>query len=90
MAFQVPVVPKVTITVDGQTLRLPDTPVRATNTNGYMDVTHYQTYAPLHEGSVIRATASDPSVKIDVRPISDGRASVRCSYQGQEKIYLIN
>ena len=85
-----PVVPKVTITVDGQTLRLPDTPVRSTNANGYVDVTHYQTYAPLHDNSVIKATASDPSVKIVIGKIADGRATVKCTYNGQDKLYLIN
>ena len=85
-----PVVPKVTITVDGQTLRLPDTPVRSTNANGYVDVTHYQTYAPLNDNSVIKATASDPSVKIVIGKIADGRATVKCTYNGQDKLYLIN
>ncbi len=85
-----PVVPQVTITVDGKTLRLPDTPVRSTNANGYMDVSHYQVYAPVNDHSVIRATASDPAVSIVVGAITDGRATVRCSYQGQDKVYLIN
>ena len=83
-------VPKVEITVDGQVLRLPDTPVRASNANGYMDVTHYQAYAPIKKGSVIKAKASDPSVKIEISPVVEGRASVKCTYKGQDKIYLIN
>ena len=85
-----PVVPTVTITVDGQRLNLPSTPIRGTNANGYTDVTHYQTYAPMKEGSVIKATASDPAVSITVGKIVDGRASVKCTYNGQDKIYLIN
>ena len=85
-----PVVPKVTITVDGQALRLPDTPVRSTNANGYVDVTHYQTYAPLNDNSVIKATATDASVKIVIGKITDGRATVKCTYNGQDKLYLIN
>ncbi len=85
-----PVVPTVTITVDGQRLNLPPTPIRGTNANGYTDVTHYQTYAPMKEGSVIKATASDPAVSITVGKIVDGRASVKCTYNGQDKVYLIN
>ena len=85
-----PVVPTVTITVDGQRLNLPSTPIRGTNANGYTDVTHYQTYAPMKEGSVIKATASDPAVSITVGKIVDGRASVKCTYTGQDKVYLIN
>ena len=85
-----PVVPTVTITVDGQRLNLPSTPIRGTNANGYTDVTHYQTYAPMKEGSVIKATASDPAVSITVGKIVDGRSSVKCTYNGQDKVYLIN
>ena len=85
-----PVVPTGTITVDGQWLNLPSTPIRGTNANGYTDVTHYQTYAPMKEGSVIKATASDPAVSITVGKIVDGRASVKCTYNGQDKVYLIN
>ena len=83
-------VPTVTITVDGQQLRLPTTPIRSSNANGYIDVSHYQTYAPLKDGSVIKATASDPAVKIVVGKVVDGRASVKCTFNGQDKIYLIN
>ena len=85
-----PVVPTVTITVDGQQLNLPSIPIRSSNANGYIDVTHYQTYAPLKDSSVITATSSDPSVRIVVGKITDGRASVKCTFNGQDKIYLIN
>ncbi len=46
-ALVAPVVPTVTITIDGKEVKLPNTPVRSTNANGYCDVTHYQAYAPL-------------------------------------------
>ena len=88
--INIPVVPQPTITVDGKTLRLPTTPVRSTNANGYTDLTHYQIYAPLTEQSVIKATASDPSVKIEVSPVVAGRATVKMTYQGQDKLFLIN
>ena len=85
-----PVVPVVTITVDGKKLNLPTTPIRGTNANGYTDATRYQVYAPMKIGSVIKATATDSAVKIEVGQIVDGRATVKCTYNGQNKIYLIN
>ena len=85
-----PTVPMVTIDVDGKRVRLPSTPVRASNANGYTDVSRYQVYAPMSDKSVIRATASDPAVAISVSRIVEGRATVKCTYKGQEKVYLIN
>ena len=90
VAIERPTTPTVAITVDGKLLALPSLPQRFTNANGYSDVSHYQTYAPLTATSVIRATASDPAVALTVSPVSDGRASVHCTYHGQEKVYLIN
>ena len=87
---QVPVVPQVTITADGQRLALPADPIRTTNANGYTDLTHYQVYAPLKAGSQLKAQADVPGVQITVSPIVEGRATVKCVYQGKEKIYLIN
>ena len=87
---QIPVVPTVNITVDGKALQLPATPIYTSNTNGYTDCTNYQVYAPLKKGSTLQATASDPAVKIEVSPVVEGRATVRCTYQGKTKTYLIN
>jgi hypothetical protein len=89
-AASVPVVPQVTITADGQRLNIPDAPIRSTNANGYTDYTHYQVYAPLKPGSRITATASVPGVTVSVSPVTAGRATVRCTYKGKEKIFLIN
>lgn len=88
--LEAPVVPTVRITVDGKAVNMPGKPLYATNENGYMESTNYQVYAPLKAHSVIKATASDPSVKIVVGCITDGRATVKCTYQGQTKTYLIN
>ena len=85
-----PVSPTVTITVDGKQLTIPELPVRFTNANGYSDVSHYQTYAPLNDNSAIRVSVSDPSVSTSISDITDGRATVRCTYKGQERIFLIN
>ena len=85
-----PAVPQVIITADGQQLAIPSTPVRSTNFNGYTDLTHYQVYAPLKDNSVIKATASDPAVKCTVGTITNGRAVVKATYNGIEKVFLIN
>ena len=85
-----PQVPTVTIAVDGQQLLLPELPIFATNENGITQTNRYQTRGPLREGSVIKVTPTSPDVKVEVSPIVDGRASVRCTYQDQHKIYLIN
>lgn len=88
--FEVPVVPTVSITADGKTLNLPSTPIRCTNANGLTDATRYQVYAPLTDKSVIKVIPSHPSVQFEVSPIVEGRATVKCTYNGQTKTYLIN
>ncbi len=85
-----PVVPQVTITVDGQKLNIPERPLMSTNQNGYTECNHYQLYVPMKAGSKIETKASAPGVKFTVSPISDGRATIRATYQGQEKVFLIN
>jgi len=87
---QRPVVPEVSITVDGKQVAMPKQPVFSTNDNGLMDLTHYQTYAPLTDKSVIKATANGGNVDIKIGKITDGRATVRCTYNGKEKVYMIN
>ena len=85
-----PVVPEITITVDGKKIALPSKPVFSTNGNGLMDLTHYQAYAPLRSNSTIKATAKGGKVDIQIGKIVDGRATVKCEFNGKEKIYLIN
>lgn len=62
----------------------------ATNANGYMDATHYQVYAPLTASSKLEVTATATDVKIQKGPVVGGRAIVRCTYKGKEKVFLIN
>ncbi len=88
--LEMPQVPTVTITVDGKPLAMPATPVYATNANGYMDATNYQVYAPLKDDSKIVVTLSFGDVKVDVSNIVDGRATVKCTYNGKTKRYLLN
>ena len=85
-----PTVPQVKIFADGKQLAVPTTPVRFTNANGIMDQLHYQVYAPLQDGSVLQVSASDPDVLISTGPVVNGRATVKCSWKGLEKIYWIN
>ena len=84
-------VPEVTISVDGQKLSIPQTPIMSTNANGYTECNHYQLYGPLKAGSKLEATSNAPKgVKLEVSPIVEGRATVKATYKGKEKIFLIN
>ena len=87
-----PKVPQVTITVDGQKLHIPHRPIMATNQNGYMEANHYQVYAPMKADSKIEATCENAkdAVKFEISPITDGRATIKATYKGKEKIFLIN
>lgn len=86
----VPAVPTVKITVDSKDLNIPANALYSTNDNGYTEVNHYQLYAPVKDNSVIKATSSDPSVRFDVSPISQGRATVTGTFNGRKKVFLIN
>ncbi|MBQ7180988.1 MAG: hypothetical protein IJR87_06820 [Bacteroidaceae bacterium] len=83
-------VPKVTITTDGHVLSIPTTPVYTSNANGYTDATHYQVYAPLTDTSKLQATSDNPAVKFEISPVTAGRATVKATYRGKTKTYLIN
>ena len=84
-------VPMVSIIADGKELTIPREPIRSTNANGYTDLTRYQVYAPLKADSKLEATTTHPKdVHIVVSPVVDGRATVKATYKGKEKIFLIN
>ena len=85
-----PAVPTVQISVDGLALAVPATPIRCSNANGLTDQIRYQVYGPVKDDSRLEVKASDPAVQVEVSPIVAGRATVKCSYNGLEKIYLIN
>ena len=85
-----PIVPQITITVDGQKLLIPDTPIRATNQNGLMDASTYQLYAPMKQGAKIEVNASDPSVTYEISTGTEYRATVKATYKGKTKTYRIN
>ena len=88
--INVPVVPEVTITADGKKLNIPAIPIHSSNQNGLMDATTYQLYAPLQDHSRLSATANVPGVTFQVSPVTSGRATVKATYQGKTKTFLIN
>ena len=88
--FDAPVVPSVDIMADDQPLVIPTTPIRFTNLNGYTDQTRYQVYGKLSDGSKLTASSSDPAVKFEISPIVEGRATIKATYNGLTKIFLIN
>ena len=90
MSLKAPQVPQVTIMADGQKLVIPSTPIRFTNLNGYTDQTRYQVYGKLTDGSKLTATSTNPSVKFEISPIVEGRATIKATYNGLTKIFLIN
>ena len=85
-----PVVPQVTITADGQKLNIPTTPIRFNAQNGFAEQNRYQVYGRLLKGSKLEATADVPGVKFEVSPIVEGRATIKATYNGQIKYFLIN
>ena len=90
-AHPVPMVPKVTITADGKPLTIPQTPIRFTNQNGYSDQIRYQVYGPLKANTKLEATSDAPDgVKFDISPIVEGRATIKATFKGKTKIFLIN
>ena len=88
--FEAPVVPLVNIVVDGQKLVIPTTPIYFTNLNGYTDLTRYQVYGKMSDNSNIVATSNVPEVKFEISKIVEGRATVKATYNGITKIFLIN
>ena len=86
----VPTVPQVIITADGQKLNIPTTPVRFNAQNGFAEQNRYQVYGRLLKGSKLEAKSDVPGVKFEVSPIIEGRATIKATYNGQTKIFLIN
>jgi len=88
--LKMPVVPQVTITADGQKLNIPADPIRATNQNGLMDASTYQTYGLLKANTKIQASSNVPEVTFTISPVTAGRATVKATYKGKTKTFLIN
>lgn len=96
-AIAQPIVPKVKIMIDGTALQLPTLPTRSTNINGYTDSNHYDVMYQPKEPKCLRdlkisAKASNPDVKIEIGKFDPETrvADVKCTYDGQTKVYHIH
>ena len=79
-----------TIAVDGVNLTIPQQPLLSTNLNGYTMNNHYQLYGRILPNSVLTATCDNKDVQIEVGKIADGRATVKATWKGVTKVFLIN
>lgn len=90
-----PVIPVISITVNGTPVEIPQTPVRSTNTNGIVGYDIYETKYTVPVGTngipVVTAYASEPEVKISVEQATsvNGKAEVKFNYKGVEKTYYV-
>jgi hypothetical protein len=99
-----PIVPTVKISVNGEVIELPNTPVRSTNSNGIVGYDIYEVTFKLLDNAtsipIISASASDPSItttiysnfieKVDTQGRSiSGTAEVKFDYKGVVKTYRI-
>ena len=89
--FEAPQVPQVTISIDGQALVIPKNPIWFTNLNGYAEANHYQVYGKLcNKHNEIKVSSTVPGVKFEISKIVEGRATVKATYNGKTKVFLIN
>lgn len=90
-----PVVPSVTIAVNGKELALPKIPVRSTNANGIVGYDVYQTSYQLPAASTelptVSASSDSSEVKVDITQAqsNSGAAVVRFDYNGVVKTYRV-
>ncbi len=94
-----PVPPTVSISVNGQALTLPTTPVRSTNANGITEYDQYETTYKLPAGAAIpKATAStnNPAVNISITQGASNTAKgtvpfdlIKFDYKGVVKTYKV-
>jgi hypothetical protein len=90
-----PVPPTVSIKVNGEEINLPATPVRSSNANGITDYdiysASYSVPAGVTEIPQVTASASDRSVKVDVKQADtiNGTAVVKFDYNGVVKTYRV-
>lgn len=84
------IVPQVTIMVDGERLIIPKNAILSTNENGYTQTDHYQVYGRITEKSVLEVSADSPEVYLEKSSINAGRATVKATWHGVTKTFLIN
>lgn len=90
-----PEVPVVKIKAGGQSLSLPDIPLRSTSSNGLTDCSTYAVNCDVPQSSatlpVLTAESSNPEVSIRITQGSDDRDGVvECTYHGQTKTYKVH
>jgi len=83
-------IPVITIKLDGQTLTIPEQAILSTNLNGYTQTDHYQVYGRALPNSTLEVTSSIPGVTFEVSKIVDGRATIKATWKGVTKTYLLN
>jgi hypothetical protein len=90
-----PVVPAVSIAVNGQPINIPVTPVRSTNANGIVGYDIYQTTYKLPAGTMamprVTASSNNSKVKVAVTQAESltGTAIVKFDYNGVVKTYRV-
>lgn len=90
-----PVVPAVTIAVNGKNIELPVTPVRSTNANGIVGYDIYEAAYKVPAGLAgipkVTASSNNPAVKISITQASSaqGKAIVKFDYKGVVKTYNV-
>lgn len=93
--IQRPVVPVVSISVNGKAIEMPATPVRSTNDNGITGYNLYETTVKLPAGTskkpVVTASASNKAVKMVITQAESttGTALVKCDFNGVVKTYNV-
>lgn len=85
-----PAAPVVSISVNGQALEMPAVPVRSTNANGLVTYDQYEVTCTMPaEGAVVKASADNKAVKVNVGKPADGKAVVEFDYNGVVKTYTV-
>ncbi|MBN1767142.1 MAG: hypothetical protein JXR50_09150 [Prolixibacteraceae bacterium] len=90
-----PIAPTVSISVNGEAIEVPKTPVRSTNANGIVDYDLYETTVSIPSATdeipEVSASADNKDVKIDVAQAesTSGKAVVTCDYNGIVKTYNV-
>lgn len=90
-----PIVPTVSIAVNGKSIEVPAIPVRSTNANGIVGYDQYETTVKLPSGEtqipVVTASTDNKEVKIFIKQAAAevDAAEVKCDYNGIVKTYKI-
>jgi arabinoxylan arabinofuranohydrolase len=90
-----PVVPTVSIKVNGEAIELPSVPVRSTNANGVVGLDLYEAAYVIPAGTTgvpaVTASASDPAVRVEIAQAVSrtGTAVVKFNYRGVVKTYKV-